>query len=149
MQAHLFLRSTLLFVALSGHYALISASPLLPRQQTHNCTDLHAIYDSRCWAELGMVDFLTDPKTGWNTSTKTCDKSTDGANCCLLNEAWSTCFMRLALGSPGHDCSQINSQACTFQVASAGQVDPALQPKYQYALKAIFGMTLPQKSVRR
>lgn len=141
MQVQQILRSTLVLIALSGSHALISASPLRPRQQTYNCTDPHAALDSRCWAELGMVDFLNHPKTGWNATTKTCDTSPDGVNCCRLNEAWSTCFMRLALGSPGNDCSQINIQTCSFQVPAAGQVDPTLKPKYEYALKAIFGKT--------
>ncbi len=139
MQVQHILRSTLVFIALSGSNPLISASPLRPRQQSHNCTDIHAVFDSRCWAELGMVDFLNNPKTGWNATTKSCDTSADGLNCCVPNENWSNCFMRLALGSPGHDCSQIDGQFCNFQLPAAGQVDPTLQPKYQYTLKAIYG----------
>lgn len=67
-----------------------------------NCTDLSsstgATYPS-CWDSLQMNEWMFN----WNFTTKTCE---DG-------EIWSTCFLRLAYGSAGYDCSTLGSLNCS------------------------------------
>lgn len=67
-----------------------------------NCTDLSsstgATYPS-CWDSLGMMLWMFH----WNSTTKTCEPG----------EIWSTCFLRLAYGSAGYDCSMLGSLNCT------------------------------------
>ena len=66
-----------------------------------NCTDLSsstgATYPS-CWDSLGMNDWMFN----WNFTTKTCEPG----------EIWATCFLRLAYGSAGYDCSMLGSLNC-------------------------------------
>lgn len=69
---------------------------------TPNCTDLSsntgATYPS-CWDSLGMNEWMFN----WNFTTKTCEPG----------EIWSTCFLRLAYGSAGYDCSILGSLHCS------------------------------------
>lgn len=139
MPTHHILRSSLVYLALSVCITPISASPLHPRLVI-NCTDLSAVYDSQCWAQLGISDFLDDPKTGWNVTTKTCSESDDGSNCCAVGEPWSTCFLRVAYLQPGYDCTQLDSQTCTASSEMlAGTIPSTLAPKYRYVSRAVFG----------
>lgn len=74
--------------------ATISSSP--------NCTDLSnstgATYPS-CWDSLGMNDWMFN----WSFTVKTCESG----------EIWSTCFLRLAYGSAGYECSKLGSLNCS------------------------------------
>ena len=67
-----------------------------------NCTDLSdttgATYSS-CWDTLGMNQWMVS----WNYTAKPCKPG----------EMWSTCFLRLAYGSGGYDCSRLGSLNCT------------------------------------
>ena len=67
-----------------------------------NCTDLSsstgATYPS-CWDSLQMTQWMFN----WNFTTKTCEQG----------EIWSTCFLRLAYGSAGYDCSTLGSLNCS------------------------------------
>ncbi len=115
----------------------------LDKRYTYDCTDLKAAFDSRCWAELDLTAYLTDPVTGWNQTVRRCNtadtaQNDDGADCCKPNEAWTTCFLRLGHGSPGQDCSQINAQFCSYQSTLDPNIAPALQPKVQYMMKNIY-----------
>lgn len=68
---------------------------------TPNCTDLSnstgAVYPS-CWDILGMDEWMFE----WNSATMTCKGE----------EIWSTCFLRLAYGSAGYDCSTLGNLKC-------------------------------------
>lgn len=69
---------------------------------TPNCTDLSsstgATYPS-CWDTLQMNQWMFN----WNFTTKTCEQG----------EIWSNCFLRLAYGSTGYDCSTLGSLNCS------------------------------------
>ena len=135
---------------------LLQRNPHLPQQekrQTVNCTDLTAAFNSQCWQELQLSNFLLgggEWGVGWNKSTRVCDTQSadindnDGANCCLPDEAWTTCFLRLAQGGGTQDCSQINAQFCSMpseNALSAGLAN-SIRPEVQYIQKNIYG-TLP------
>ncbi len=116
----------------------------LDKRYTYDCTDLKASFDSRCWAELDLTGYLTDPVTGWNHTARRCDtvqgaQNDDGADCCKPGEVWTTCFIRLAQGAPGQDCSQINAQFCSYQSTLDPNMDPAKKPKAHYVMKNIYG----------
>lgn len=69
---------------------------------TPNCTDLSsstgATYPS-CWDTLQMNQWMFN----WNLTTTACE----------VGEIWSTCFLRLAYGSAGYDCSTLGSLNCS------------------------------------
>ena len=121
-----------------------SGSMTLVERDTYNCTDLKASFDSRCWQELGLSSYLMDPNTGWNHSIRICSQvqsaeNNDGSDCCKVGEPWTTCYLRLAHGTPGQDCSQINSQFCAYQSNLDPAMDPAVKPQVQYVMKNIYG----------
>ena len=130
---------------------VLTSRSVLQERQTYNCTDLEAAFDSRCWNELNLSGFLMDPDTGWNHTVRVCSEvesaeNNDGSDCCKQGEPWTTCFLRLAHGTPGQDCSQINSQFCSYQSALAPSLDPAVKPQYQYIMKNIYGKPILQQS---
>lgn len=101
---------------------------------TYNCTDLRADPSTLCWTELGLSDYLAD----WNRTTPTC-KATgndDGANCCTSDEPWTTCFLRLAYGTAGTDCSTINIQSCNLAQLSPN-LKSSIAPKVAYVVRNI------------
>ena len=91
-----------------------------------NCTDPRAPTDSSCWQALNLTAWLTNR----NQTTPTCKESQDGADCCLVGEAWNRCFLRLAHGCSGSNCTQINAQACTWDQSLAVIWDFAAQIFY-------------------
>ena len=133
-------RSLLVHITFSSFLTVISASPIYPRAAI-NCTDLASEFNSACWAQLGVSDFLNNPKTGWNVTTKMCsaDSNDDGSDCCEAHEPWSTCFLRLALGAAGADCTNIGSQFCNYQGQLSSAISPSIAPQYHYVARAIFG----------
>ena len=135
-----FLRAPLVYLTFSGFLTPTLASPLQSRAEAAvNCTDPGAVFDSSCWAQLGVSDFLNNPKTGWNVTTKTCSQSSgDGSDCCVIGELWSTCFLRLALG-PGEDCSIISTNSCTDEGRLSSTIPQAVAPQYRYVVWAITG----------
>lgn len=118
-----------------------SDSPLgLDKRQTYNCTDLEAAFDSRCWDDLGLSDYLFN----WNVTTRVCSTiqsaaDNDGSDCCKPNEPWTTCYLRLAHGTPGSDCSEINSQFCSYTSTLNPYMDSSIKPQVQYIMKNIYG----------
>lgn len=87
--------------------ARLSSSP--------NCTDLSGItgatYPS-CWNSLGMFEWMMK----WNSSTTACKPE----------EIWSSCFLRLAYGSDGYDCSTLGSLNCTAPRLGGPVTDPRI-----------------------
>ena len=78
-----------------------------------NCTDFSsstgAVYAS-CWDGLGMSQYMSQ----WNFTAEGCGKG----------ETWSTCFLRLAYGSAGYDCSRLGSFNCTAPTFGGPVTDP-------------------------
>lgn len=81
---------------------ITATSPTTSSSSTPNCTDVSsstgATYPS-CWDTLGMTQWMFN----WNFTTTTCQPG----------EIWSTCFLRLAYGSAGYDCSTLGSLNCS------------------------------------
>ncbi|KAL6720225.1 hypothetical protein ACLMJK_002146 [Lecanora helva] len=127
-----------------NNMSAVSATTLVERD-TYNCTDLNAVFDSRCWQELGLSGYLMDPETGWNHTVRVCStaqnaENNDGSDCCKPTEPWTTCYLRLAHGTPGQDCSQINSQFCSYQSHLDDDIRPDLKPQVQYIMKNIYAV---------
>lgn len=119
---------------------LISSSPLQwfgKREGDPQCANPAAVFDSVCWTTLGIGDYLDNPTTGWNHTTPICSDST---RCCLIDEAWSTCFLRLGRGIAGEDCTTMNDQTCKW----GGEISPYLAPsifgQVRYVMKSIYGV---------
>ena len=123
---------------------LAIASPIpetiLHRRQAVNCTDLSADFDSSCWATLGLSDYLIYPQTGWMFTTPSCTEDSSGANCCKPDEPWSTCYLHLAHGVAGDDCSEINPQFCTWDASL--DVDPSIAAQVRYVMRNIYSGSL-------
>ena len=86
----------------NGAQTLPPTTTSTPNSSTPNCTDLSsstgATYPS-CWDTLGMFEWMFN----WSHSNNTCEPA----------EIWSTCFLRLAYGSAGYECSTLGSANCT------------------------------------
>ena len=95
---------------------------------TPNCTDVGGItgatYPS-CWNNLGMFEWMMK----WNSSTTTCKPQ----------EIWSSCFLRLAYGSAGYDCSTLGSLNCTAPRLGG----PVTDPRIFYGAYNIYGRQSP------
>ena len=130
--------------AASAYLHLTAASPSYPHlstinldtRATHNCTDLRAEPSTACWDELDIPDYLA----GWNKTTPICQANggpgNDGSACCVANEPWSTCFLRLAYGSTGSDCTTMNAQSCVLQPLNP-KLDQSTAPKVGYVVRNI------------
>ena len=103
-----------------------------------DCSDPQT-FDESCWATLNIGDFLNNPTTGWNITHTCTGTAADGLSCCAANEAWSTCFLRLALGTAGYDCTEINVHSCNNLYSLNPALHPEDQAKYRYILKNIYG----------
>ena len=101
------------------------------------CTDLSAVYDSDCWEALGLTNWLSSWKRLGCNSSLGADKS----NCCELDEEWSTCFMRVAIGGDnGYNYTKINNAFCKFNSQPLSpSLEDAIRPHVHYIVKNIFG----------
>ena len=106
-------------------------------RQAPDCNDLGATFFQACYGILNIGAYLDNPVTGWNHTTPTCNDLEDGANCCLVGEPWTTCYLRLAHGQAGYDCSEINPQSCSYNPQMA--VNPIIAPEVRYTMKNIYG----------
>lgn len=127
--------SALLLVAFPAYLSSVAASPVdlasplttLEDRQIANCSDLYATPSASCWDQLKIPDYLT----GWKAKTPICTSTDDGSNCCKPNEAWSTCFLRLATGTTGSDCTTIAVGSCSnSHVATSLSPDIVVQANY-------------------
>lgn len=133
---------TFFILFLLSNKAGILASPL-PRSNVEaryiaNCTDLGAKFDPSCWYTLDLSDYLVHPTTGWIFTTPQCLGHDDGHDCCLEGELWSICYLRLAHGFDGDDCSEINTQSCSYDPTMA--VDPRIAPEVRYVMRNIYSI---------
>lgn len=128
-----------------------SEPSLLEKRQSFNCTHTSSAFNSACWQQLQLSNFLLgggEWGLGWNKSTRVCDaqssnvNNNDGSNCCLPTEAWTTCFLRLAQGGGAQDCSQINAQFCSMvsENALSDNLPDNIRPEVQYIQKNIYGI---------
>ena len=132
--------------AASACLHLTAASPLysdlsianLDKRATYNCTDLHAEPSTVCWDKLDIAGYLV----GWSETKPIC-QATNGdeyeidAGCCVPNEPWTTCFLRLSYGgevSPaGPDCSILYAN-CFLEPLSP-HLELSIVPKVGYVVR--------------
>ena len=101
---------------------------------TVNCTAPNALYDESCWGALNLSDWLLN----WNQTVKRCGPGhTSGVECCMVDEAWVTCFLRLAHKSPvGLGCGIITQSGCIENDFLS--VDSSILPQVRYVNKNIY-----------
>lgn len=130
-----------LVVAASACLHSAAASPVytdsnvgyLETRQAADCTNTRAASNAACWDILDLSDYLA----GWSRTTPTCEASGgDAADCCQPAEPWSTCFLRLAYGRPGSDCTQLQIQGCTLGLLNP-DLDPSIVSKVRYVVQSI------------
>ena len=125
----------------------ISASPVenpnYPRAADFvvNCTNVEAIFDSSCWDALHIPEYLTN----WNKTTPICAADNDGTDqdgstCCVPGEPWSTCFLRLAHGVAGADCSSVIAQTCSWDPTLSPDLPPSVVPQVRYVTRNIYAI---------
>ncbi|KAL8648231.1 MAG: hypothetical protein Q9210_005108 [Variospora velana] len=119
----------------------------LEKRQQVNCTNPGALFFTQCWNILNIQDYLTDPKTGWVNTVRTCQNSggntwdNDGSNCCVSGEPWSTCYIRLAIPGSNHDCTSASVGRCSDSMVDDIVVeDPELKPYVRYTIKNIYAI---------
>ena len=111
----------------------------LEERQVVNCTDPRADFFEECWGELNLTAWLQN----WNQTTRICgtiDNGTDndGSDCCMADQAWTTCFLHLAHGVAGADCSEINAQPCSWNPDFMRTL--SISPEAYYVMRNIYGM---------
>lgn len=121
-----------------GHGSPIPDSRLAARQRV-DCNDTKTTFDESCWNILDISGYLNHPVTGWNHTVPICTSEDLDDTCCIATEPWTTCYLRLAHGTGGTDCSQINAQFCSYDPTL--NVDPRIQPYVAYTIKNIYGMS--------
>ena len=102
-----------------------------------NCTDISspAKYNSSCWDQLNVPSYLTE----WQATIPTCKATSANNNaCCNVAEYWANCFLRLATGVKGGDCSAVGGPSCNY----SAQISPSLlssptAPQINYVLRGI------------
>ncbi|KAL8980333.1 MAG: hypothetical protein Q9205_004558, partial [Flavoplaca limonia] len=87
------LASLAVFSALLVNSSVVALPQTQPtRQYVVNCTNERAITDVSCWNTLKVADYLAS----WTRTTPNCTGTTpNGVGCCISDEPWSTCFIRL------------------------------------------------------
>lgn len=74
-----------------------------------NCSDPDEPVAPTCWTSLKVADYLND----WIKTTHICGPSdTNGVGCCVEEEPWTTCFIRLSTGYAGDFCDSIGGNYC-------------------------------------
>jgi len=105
-------------------------------RQAFDCYNPKTTFDESCWATLNLTAYLNGPVTGWNHTLPVCEGKDLDSTCCLTTEPWTTCYLRLAHGNSGRDCSQINAQMCSYDPDI--NVDPRIAPYVAYTVKNIY-----------
>ena len=135
------LSSSQFIVLASAAISLAAAIPqetsLTPAPKPVNCTDVSpsAGYNSSCWDQLNVPSYLTE----WQATTPTCMAgSTSNTVCCKATEYWANCFLRLATGVTGGDCSLLGGPSCNY----SAEINPNLRssptaPQIRYVVRGI------------
>ncbi|KAG8532289.1 uncharacterized protein KY384_003930 [Bacidia gigantensis] len=93
---------------------LVLKELVFPRADSDPCSvDPIIPYSADCWDKKNVGDYLRN----WVKTTKHCGPGDDVGTCCGTgsdpNEAWSKCFLRLALANSDFTgCSKINLDLC-------------------------------------
>jgi len=133
--------STVLRVAVPACLSFAAASlvhaapgfPTLENRQVPDCSNLQAVRSASCWDQLNIPIYLTT----WKANTPTCTTGDNGANCCEANEPWSTCFLRLATGATGSDCTAISVPGQCSDSRVTSTLSPDIVVKASYVVSTI------------
>ena len=108
------------------------------RQYNVNCTNERAITDASCWNTLKVADYLAS----WSWTTPDCTGTTpNGVGCCISDEPWSTCFIRLGTGTAGFSCSSMSRTFCGGSAPLAREnLPPNIRPQVTYVLRSIWAV---------
>ncbi|KAL8903620.1 MAG: hypothetical protein Q9207_003795 [Kuettlingeria erythrocarpa] len=118
----------------------------LEKRQQINCTNPNALFFEECWAILEIQNYLVAPGTGWINTIRYCQKSggntwdNDGSNCCVPGEAWSTCYLRMAIPGSSHDCTSASGGRCSESMIDDIDVAPEIYPYVRYTVKNIYAI---------
>ena len=129
-----------LIIAVSACFPFVGASPVstnldignLKTRQAADCNNTSSDASTTCWDELDIPSYIL----GWNLTTPTCTGSHGENDCCQPEEPWSKCFLRLAYGQQGYDCTRLLSQSCTLNQLSPS-LDPSIASKVRYVVQNI------------
>lgn len=119
----------------------------LEKRQQVNCTNPNALFFESCWDILKIQDYLVAPETGWINTIRYCQDSggntwdNDGSNCCVTGEAWSTCYLRMAIPGSSHDCTSASGGRCSESMIDDIDVADEIRPFVRYTVKNIYGMS--------
>ena len=126
--------------AISLTAAIPQETGLTQASKPVNCTDVSpsAGYNSSCWDQLNVPSYLTE----WQATTPTCMASSTSNNvCCKVTEYWANCFLRLATGVTGGDCSVVGGPSCNY----SAEINPSLRssptaPQIRYVVREIIAI---------
>ncbi|KAL8921132.1 MAG: hypothetical protein Q9208_005885 [Pyrenodesmia sp. 3 TL-2023] len=116
----------------------------LEKRQQINCTNPNALFFEDCWDILKIQDYLVAPETGWINTIRTCQDSggntwdNDGSTCCVAGEAWSTCYLRMAIPGSSSDCTSASGGRCSESMLDNIDVAPEVRPFVRYTVKNIY-----------
>lgn len=102
-----------------------------------NCGSSAAAFDSACWTRLGLSQYLVDTETGWYATTPVC---LDSTQCCLSDEPWSTCFLRLGRELGGADCTTMDDSKCTWDNEVGKNLSESIEAEVRYVMASIYGV---------
>ncbi|CAL8579582.1 hypothetical protein XPA_005319 [Xanthoria parietina] len=100
--------------------------------------DMSTPYNETCWNTLHVAEYILK----WEQETPKCPP---GNNTCIQtgcasNEPWSSCFLRLATGTPDYNCTQINIGHCTLEGFPLKNPNSTDMPIIRYAARNIFAI---------
>ncbi|KAL8758974.1 MAG: hypothetical protein Q9184_003754 [Pyrenodesmia sp. 2 TL-2023] len=118
----------------------------LEKRQQVNCTNPYALFFEECWDILKIQDYLVAPETGWINTIRYCQDrggntwDNDGSNCCVTGEAWSTCYLRMAVPGSSHDCTSASGGRCGESMIDSINVADEVRPFVRYTVKNIYAI---------
>ncbi|KAL8847632.1 MAG: hypothetical protein Q9221_007320 [Calogaya cf. arnoldii] len=102
--------------------------------------DMSTPYNKTCWDTLGVANYILK----WEQDTPKCPPGNNTCikTGCIDKEPWSSCFLRLATGTPDYNCAQINIGHCTLEGFPLKDLDSIDMPMIRYTARNIFALTV-------
>ncbi|KAL8976881.1 MAG: hypothetical protein Q9205_007208 [Flavoplaca limonia] len=100
--------------------------------------DMSTPYNETCWNTLKVAEYIVK----WEQEVTKCPQ---GNNTCIQtgcksNEPWSSCFLRLATGTPDYNCTQINIGHCTLEGFPLKDPNSLDMPQNRYVVRNLFAI---------
>lgn len=95
-------------------------------------------YNETCWNTLIVAEYIVK----WEQDVAKCpqDNNTCIQTGCKCNEPWSSCFLRLATGTPNYNCTQINIGHCTLEGFPLNNPESLDLPQNHYVVRNLFAI---------